>query len=742
MDESNPRKRPRPVVSCLRCRDKKLKCDRTAPCENCIRAKTSDSCTYQRNNSATSKEGMPVSKATTTAVEDLQSRLARVEELLGIRSSNSPDRTEDTKPQMIGTVVVKGSRSVFHGQNDRTTLLNQFLEVKDFIHELSKDKQIQASAKQIKFLQNKCRSKIGSPDSLVGSEFSMALLNLREFLPPKPYCDRLVDIYFQHFERTFRVLHIPTFLRRYEQIWADEHVDICSSSTIIPKLTVVMTMAHHMGDALQQGDDRTYKTYLKGPAMDLVHAWLDELDRKQRTELSTLQVEVLLLLSRSLRGIQPEKLWNSTGALVRSAMVMGLNVNPAGISGITPYNAELRRRIWATILEMDLQASMFCGMPLVVPDLDPCSLVPSNINDVDFDESSGSLPASQPIHTYTDSIYQVVLASSLSQRIKALSVVQHSTPDVQEGISLGRMVEESLLQKPQALNLDNSNERPVDGGSLLHCVLLDLYLRRPILRLYNALLLGQQQNTPALVRIRKSCLESSRIVLSYQDLYTVPALATVTDSPWAHQNFFYQCCKMDVLWAALTLCEQIKHHYELERDKASYDSLPLVRAVKTTITHLVERLGQKGSDLKDIVFLALVLQSVQLPETSPDRSHLLQQAATKTLARCREKLLQPLAATHSLPPAASMKPPSVDATPVLGSMSSAITPPISNPRLTPISVTDTAFPMNLPASSEQWFGDLSDLALEYNTFQAGVFDANDPLNFGIAQNWNWEHMWQ
>lgn len=82
--------------------------------------------------------------------------------------------------------------------------------------------------------------------------------------------------------------------------------------------------------------------------MDLIQAWLDELGRKQRTELSTLQVDILLLLSRHLRGSQPEQLWSATGALVRSAMIMGLNVDPASVKGITSYMVEMRRRLWAT----------------------------------------------------------------------------------------------------------------------------------------------------------------------------------------------------------------------------------------------------------------------------------------------------------------------------------------------------------------------------------------------------------
>jgi hypothetical protein len=50
MDSDSPpsrkRPRPRPVVSCLRCRDKKLKCDRATPCQNCIKAVCIAECTY------------------------------------------------------------------------------------------------------------------------------------------------------------------------------------------------------------------------------------------------------------------------------------------------------------------------------------------------------------------------------------------------------------------------------------------------------------------------------------------------------------------------------------------------------------------------------------------------------------------------------------------------------------------------------------------------------------------------
>jgi hypothetical protein len=77
--------------------------------------------------------------------EQLQSRIARIEEVLGVKTSilqnhsvhqsqhsggkpsprSSTLNNSSTPPDFLGTLVVKGSNSRYHGQNDRITLLNQ-----------------------------------------------------------------------------------------------------------------------------------------------------------------------------------------------------------------------------------------------------------------------------------------------------------------------------------------------------------------------------------------------------------------------------------------------------------------------------------------------------------------------------------------------------------------------------------------------------------------------------------------
>lgn len=53
----NPSRRRRRPLSCIVCRRRKLKCDRSLPCAQCIKSKTAGSCTYaedQRGSAATS----------------------------------------------------------------------------------------------------------------------------------------------------------------------------------------------------------------------------------------------------------------------------------------------------------------------------------------------------------------------------------------------------------------------------------------------------------------------------------------------------------------------------------------------------------------------------------------------------------------------------------------------------------------------------------------------------------------
>lgn len=173
-----PQKRPRPVLSCVECRRKKLKCDRLLPCEQCRKAYQSAQCTYttrpglqsqnahQTDNSrpeggqmgresaehtespAASHEiassSLPADDTTPTrivkkkvgVIEDLQSRVHHLERLLLNDQSrfsvsalehggNLVEQNNHSSLKNPGVLSVKGSRSRYHGLNHKMTLLHQ-----------------------------------------------------------------------------------------------------------------------------------------------------------------------------------------------------------------------------------------------------------------------------------------------------------------------------------------------------------------------------------------------------------------------------------------------------------------------------------------------------------------------------------------------------------------------------------------------------------------------------------------
>ena len=601
-----------------------------------------------------------------------------------------------------------------------------------------------ASAKKIKFLENNARgNSLSALERRKNSGCSPALLKLWESLPPKHYCDRLVSIYFQYFERTMRVLHRPTFMRQYERLWLHNDSGIGSLSSTIAQLTSLMTRAYLLHEATDANEHEAHSHFLKETAISHVQAWLDELGRKHRTELSTLQVEILVVLSSSVS--RPERLWSCTGTLVRSAMIIGLHLDPANIKSISLYQMEMRKRLWATVLEIDLQASMMGGMPLIAPELDSYNPVPTNLNDEDFDESSTKLPPSCPLCDLTDSLYQVYLATSLPQRFRALSLVQRSTPDADEAIEVGREVEKCLSSKPLILSLHRSQLVPGNRGDLSHHVLLDLYLRRPLLCLYKPLLYSDQGNPEATKEVWLHCLDSSLAILAYQDFYNPPFLKEAANGPSSEQDMYYWMCKTDTLWAALMICQRIKQICQHpEQQMHAHHEQALVATVQGTIRYLIGRIGRRASDLKDIIFLSLVLKWVQLPEPCPERSYELHVTAKRTMTACVDQMLQheltnkhyrhqqddysePLA-KRVRTSAAAMSHTTMNTNPAM--------PGLHNPAALP----ERLAPASISAEAEQWLSDFPGLAAEFTNFQAEWYNAKDASNGGMAQDW--EYFWQ
>ncbi|KAJ6119381.1 hypothetical protein N7523_003661 [Penicillium sp. IBT 18751x] len=480
--------------------------------------------------------------------------------------------------------------------------------------------------------------------------------HLLETLPPKPVCDRLLEVYTKNFEKTFRIVHIPSLLRQYEVFWENLGPKSPNSlaSFFMPLLVSILNVAAWFESPPAASEHSALWNKFKQVAPGLIQDWVQRLPRKETVELSSLQVQTLHLLSSQLRLVSVEEQWKTSGALVRSAMTMGLHANLFQATKLSFFQAEIRRRLWVTILEMDLQASIAAGMPTLIPDLNLDHLFPSNLNDEDFDESTLSLPLCKPLDENTDSSSQIVLATSLSQRIRAMKIAQYKSAhdSLTERLEQGRELEQVLHGIPSYLKPD-PEVGSQDPSIVLQNVILDLYLRRPLLCLYRPVINDPPSNhdDPLFRELRRTCLESSLAILSYQDHFDPSISDFDTFNLSTYWNSFGTLFQNDILLSALSICKHMKlskQHSAIQSPSKkagspAYDPMHskarLINAVENTLATLTRRIGEKTCVIKDILLLSVVLHSVRARGTTEQKDRTISHGAKKALSACRQHLL-------------------------------------------------------------------------------------------------------
>ena len=97
-----------------------------------------------------------------------------------------------------------------------------------------------------------------------------------------------------------------------------------------------------------------------------------------------------------LRGDADKDIWFLFALEVSLAMRMGYHRDPRHFPGITPLQAEMRRRLWATVLQGDVLVCSQMGMPRMICDSKYDTAEPRNLNDSELTEDTAELPPPRP----------------------------------------------------------------------------------------------------------------------------------------------------------------------------------------------------------------------------------------------------------------------------------------------------------------------------------------------------------
>ena len=395
-------------------------------------------------------------------------------------------------------------------------------------------------------------------------------------IPSEGIARRLVEAYFRTFEGVYRVLHQPTFWREYRAYWE-------SPGAARPAFVVQLQLCMAIGTCFQ--DD---VTSLRRSAVQWIYeaqAWLVAPCEKPRIDLTLIQIMCLLHLARETCGVDSDLTWIGAGSLLRTAMYIGLHRDPdhLGLPGMSVLRAEMRRRLWATVLEISLQSSLDSGGPPLILPSDFDTRQPSNYDDDQLTDDGKPAPAPRSPGAFTQTTVQLALLRSFSTRLAIAQYTNHfkSPATYEETLKWNS----ELTAACRALSATIQQSYDPAGIlprrlSLFQLRLAEHMVHRFFLAL-NHPWLGSAQNNPAYYFARKMCVETS--LKLYRAFATgSPAgdsgTASPTDDFTRLSTCGYGAFRSVPTLAVLTICLELL--WQVQEDRSFRQSMNIDNALE------------------------------------------------------------------------------------------------------------------------------------------------------------------
>lgn len=381
--------------------------------------------------------------------------------------------------------------------------------------------------------QREFESRSMSSHSLLGWHAATALTALtgRGLLPPRATCDLLLDTYINTFESVLRILHVPTFRREYERFWrspASQPMD--EDEPFACKLMIAMALGSCV--CLSRPVDDSER--VQGASLrDQSNGWISHgkqwLARRMfsgsRADLEMAQIMCLLALARDTHH---HTLPTGSGwfpgdhDLTRVGIQMGLHREPRiCCPNMSVQEAEIRRRLWATMLELSLQLCFDEGLPAPLsPESYDCA-PPSSITDEDLElgiMTTCTSSTSVKRLPFTPSIVQVLLARTQRLRLRILHLV--NAPGASKAYEESHQLAADLNT---ACCVDLGVLRSLKKPTNFQIKLLDVFTRPFVLALHGPFA-DQAATNPAYYYSRKMRMEVSALLLANPLVALPPAV--------------------------------------------------------------------------------------------------------------------------------------------------------------------------------------------------------------------------
>lgn len=475
----------------------------------------------------------------------------------------------------IGIMKMDGNKALYASDAHWYAILGEISEVKKYFEGHRED-----------YMQHMAKVQAAKAHECPGTAFLLQgppAKDKNELLasyPSKVDADRLIARYFNAYDPSVHIIHGPSFQKQYDKHW------LCPNETSViwlgmcyAMMTLALQSYHRAGDEPPEYRGRTLElshTYRMLTAQCLL---LGDITQANPETLETLVLHVQAEYGRS-RDAEPGVLL-LTGLCVRLAMRMGYHRDPGPHSAITPFQGEIRRRVWTFVRQCDLLISFQFGLPAMIRTDHIDTQTPRNLYDDELHEDMKSLPPSRPTFEATPMSYMITKATMtfIFGQIVERSQSVSNPPSYEETLKRDAELREIRSQHPPLLQMRSFQESARDPANLIMQRLgLEMVYLRSLFVLHRRFIARGREN-PRYAYSRRTCLDASMELLDHQA--TLHRESQPGGRLRSVKWYISSMTTHDFLLAAMLVCLDLYYTADSERmgRKTSLPGSPLISEV-------------------------------------------------------------------------------------------------------------------------------------------------------------------
>ncbi|KAH8588798.1 hypothetical protein B0O99DRAFT_677143 [Bisporella sp. PMI_857] len=535
--KSSPRPRRQDPVSCQFCRKKKLKCDRGAPCSNCVTRKLICSSSLLNPTHTFNSATQPRSELDLPGIYDnhvtvdLLSRVERLEALLTSKNRAEQDQPSKNSPIVAASIKPQNSElPLTHRSPDEVELANTVTWLENDV--VSSEQQISTTTTKNTDIAEDFRSFVTS----IATPFSTAPIDQTrlKILPSRKQGHALLDYFLREISWQYHIIHAPTVREHLDAIYDSIENEKPLNYGILTLICTIFTLSAYFSP--NTGAEHNITAIAWGR---LAQDALSVSDCISKPSIETLQSIILIgvhIIPNVIGSVWMMRIL--TGTQIQLARALQLDQIDSRMAkrkrktgDVDWVQVEVGRRIWWHIVSVDWFMCFIAGVPwpggsYMIQRKQMNVDVPSNTDDI-LITASGNYD--QPLSIYTDSTFirfRIEVANVFREIADATWDAGGSADDISYDLLLEldkrlNTLAKALSQKLDIIESESMKRLAPDDVSgmrkLRHLISRQnntniLCIHTRISRLHRPYLVRGAQD-PHYTYSRMSCLRSARIVI-------------------------------------------------------------------------------------------------------------------------------------------------------------------------------------------------------------------------------------